>query len=179
VVALSPSDGTLLWEFPWATYSGINAVEPLVVAPTRVLFSSGYDQGAAVVELVAQGSGFQASRIWANKRMKNKFNGPVLHDGYLYGLDDGILACMDPTTGDLKWKGGRYGFGQLLLASGHLVILTEEGELVLVRATPEKLDEKARFAAISGKTWNYPAISDGILLVRNEREMAAFRIGGR
>ncbi len=144
-----------------------------------MLFSSGYDQGAAVVELAAQGGGFQANRIWANKRMKNKFNGPVLHDGHLYGLDDGILACMDPATGDLKWKGGRYGFGQLLLASGHLVILTEEGELVLVRATPEKLDEKARFAAISGKTWNYPAISDGILLVRNEREMAAFRIGGR
>jgi outer membrane protein assembly factor BamB len=79
-------------------------------------------------------------------------------------------------SGERKWKGGRYGYGQLLLASGHLVVLTEEGEIVLVRATPEKLQEVARFSALEGKTWNIPAISDGLLLVRNEVEMAAFRI---
>jgi outer membrane protein assembly factor BamB len=178
-VGLSPADGKLLWEFPWAAYSGINAVEPLIVAPNRALFSSGYDFGAAVVEVTPNGDAWQASRVWASKKLKAKFNGPVLHDGYLYGLDEGILACVDPATGEQKWKGGRYGYGQVLLASGHLVVLTEEGELVLVRATPERLEEKARFQAISGKTWNYPAISDGVLLVRNEREMAAFVISAR
>jgi outer membrane protein assembly factor BamB len=111
--------------------------------------------------------------------MKAKFNGPVVYDGHVYGLDEGILACVDVATGEQKWKGGRYGYGQLLLASGHIVILTEDGDVVLVRATPEKLDEQARFTAISGKTWNYPAISDGVLLVRNEQEMAAFEIGAR
>jgi outer membrane protein assembly factor BamB len=100
----------------------------------------------------------------------------VLHEGFLYGLDEGILACVDPQTGELKWKGGRYGYGQLLLASGHLVVLTEDGEAVLVRATPEKLQEVARFRALEGKTWNIPAITDGVLLVRNEVQMAAFRI---
>ena len=95
---------------------------------------------------------------------------------YLYGLDEGILACVDAESGDLKWKGGRYGYGQLLLAGSHLVVLTEEGDVVLVRATPEKLQEVARFSALKGKTWNIPAISDGVLLVRNEVEMAAFRI---
>jgi outer membrane protein assembly factor BamB len=64
------------------------------------------------------------------------------------------------------------------MASGHLVVLTEEGDLVLVRATPESHQEVARFSALSGKTWNIPAISDGLLLVRNEVEMAAFRIAG-
>ena len=74
----------------------------------------------------------------------------------------------------MRWKGGRYGYGQLLLAGGHLVVLTEAGELALVRATPDTHDEVARFSAIDGKTWNVPAIADGLLLVRNAREMAGF-----
>lgn len=106
--------------------------------------------------------------------MKNQFTSSVLHDGFIYGLDESILACVDAATGELKWKGGRYGYGQVLLASGRLVVLTEDGDLVLVRATPEKHDELARFSAIEGKTWNHPAIAGGILLVRNIQEMAAF-----
>jgi outer membrane protein assembly factor BamB len=108
--------------------------------------------------------------------MKNKFTTSVLHEGHLYGLDEAILACLDAATGELRWKGGRYGYGQLVLASGYLIVLTESGELVLVRATPDKHEELAKFQAIEGKTWNHPAIADGILLVRNGSEMAAFRI---
>jgi outer membrane protein assembly factor BamB len=178
-IGLSPADGKLLWEFPWRTSNDINAVEPIAVAPNRVFFSSGYGHGAALIELAANGDVMQANPLWSNKKMKAKFNGPVVYDGHVYGLDEGILACVDVATGEQKWKGGRYGYGQLLLASGHIVILTEDGDVVLVRATPEKLDEQARFTAISGKTWNYPAISDGVLLVRNEQEMAAFEIGAR
>jgi outer membrane protein assembly factor BamB len=175
-VGLAVEDGKLLWEYPWVTQEDINAAQPIVVAANRVYISSGYGHGAAVVELTPQGDGFQALAVWANTRMKNKFNSAVLYEGYLYGLDEGILACVDAATGDLKWKGGRYGYGQLLLAGSHLVVLTEEGEVVLVRAAPEKLQEVARFSALKGKTWNIPAISDGVLLVRNEVEMAAFRI---
>ena len=101
----------------------------------------------------------------------------MLYQGYVYGFDEAILACLDPKTGDLKWKGGRYGYGQLLLAGGYLVITTEQGELVLVRATPEGHQELARFQAIEGKTWNIPAIDHGLLLVRNTEEMACFRLG--
>jgi outer membrane protein assembly factor BamB len=108
--------------------------------------------------------------------MKNKFTSSVLHEGHVYGLDEAILACLDPSTGELKWKGGRYGYGQLLVASGHLIVLTERGELALVRATPERHEELAKFQAIEGKTWNHPAIADGVLLVRNASEMAAFGI---
>jgi len=111
--------------------------------------------------------------------MKNQFNSSVLHDGFIYGLDESILACVDAGTGALEWKGGRYGYGQLLLASGHLVVLTEAGDVVLVRATPERHEELARFSAIEGKTWNNPAIANGILLVRNIREMAAFDLRPR
>jgi outer membrane protein assembly factor BamB len=106
--------------------------------------------------------------------MKNQFTSSVLLDGFIYGLDDSILACLDATTGELKWKGGRYGYGQVMLASGHLIVLSEDGELALVRATPEGHRETARFPVLEGKTWNHPAMADGVLLVRNVNEMAAF-----
>jgi outer membrane protein assembly factor BamB len=175
-VGLTVDDGRLLWEYPWVTEQDINAAQPMAVASNRVYLSSGYGHGAAVLELAARGDSLETRVVWANTRMKNKFNSAVLHEGHIYGLDEGILACVDVESGDLKWKGGRYGYGQLLLSSGHLVVLTEDGDVVLVRAAPEKLQEVARFSAIQGKTWNIPAISDGLLLVRNEVEMAAFRI---
>ena len=81
-------------------------------------------------------SGFAVREVWRNNRMKNQFTSSVLHEGFIYGLDESILACLDAATGELKWKGGRYGYGQVMLASGHLIVLTEEGELALVRATP-------------------------------------------
>ncbi|MCC7236016.1 MAG: PQQ-like beta-propeller repeat protein [Bryobacterales bacterium] len=177
VVGLDPAGGALLWEFPWRTEYDVNSAQPLPVGPASFFISAGYGHGAALVEVAAQGAGWQARKAWSNNRMKNKFNSSVLYEGYLYGLDEGILSCMDVRTGAQKWKGGRYGFGQLLLASGHLVVITEEGELVLVKAAPESHQELARFEAIQGKTWNNPAISNGILLVRNTTEMAAFRIG--
>jgi outer membrane protein assembly factor BamB len=175
-VGLTADDGKLLWEYPWVTMNDVNAAQPIAVAANRVYLSSGYGHGATVLELTPQDEGFQTRVVWANTRMKNMFSSAVLYQGYLYGLDEEILACVDVETGELKWKGGRYGHGQLLLASGHLVVLTEEGDIVLVRAAPDKLQEVARFNALSGKTWNIPAISDGVLLVRNEVEMAAFRI---
>jgi outer membrane protein assembly factor BamB len=110
--------------------------------------------------------------------MKNKFTSSLLHEGFIYGLDESILACLDAATGELKWKGGRYGYGQVVLASGHLIVLTEDGTLVLVRATPDRHEELARFPAIEGKTWNHPALAGGILLVRNLQEMAAFDLRG-
>jgi outer membrane protein assembly factor BamB len=111
--------------------------------------------------------------------MKNQHSGSVHHDGYLYGLDEAILACVDAATGELQWKGGRYGYGQLVLASGHLIVLAENGDLALVRATPERHHEIARFPAIEGKAWNYPAMANGVLLIRNIQEMAAFDLRPR
>jgi outer membrane protein assembly factor BamB len=111
--------------------------------------------------------------------MKNTFTTSVHHDGFIYGLDEGILACLDAASGELKWKAGRYGEGQVLLASGHLVITTDDGEVVLVRATPAGHQEVARTPAVEGRTWNHPALADGILLVRNAEQMAAFDLRPR
>ena len=86
------------------------------------------------------------------------------------------LACIDAATGDQKWKGGRYGYGQVLLAGGRLIVLTEDGDLVLVAATPDGHQELGRFSALSGRTWNHPAMAEGRLFVRNLQEMAAFDV---
>ena len=134
----------------------------------------GVSRFSRVLELTKTEDRFSVREVWRNIRMKNQFTSSVLHDGYIYGLDESILACVDAATGDLKGKGGRYGYGQIMLASGHLIVLTEEGDLALVRAAPDRHQEIARFPAIEGKTWNHPAMSDGYLLVRNANEMAAF-----
>ena len=174
MIGLSPTHGELLWEYPWTTSYDINAAQPLVVSPTRLFISSGYGQGAAVIELSDAGGALTAREVWKNVRMKNRFASSVLHDGFIYGFDENILACVDAATGALKWKGGRYGYGELILASGQLIVLSEDGELALVRAAPAAHDELARVPALEGKTWNHPAMDRGILLIRNSQEMAAF-----
>jgi outer membrane protein assembly factor BamB len=175
-VGLDPADGRLLWEFPWRTEYDVNAGVPVVVGPSRLFLSAGYGHGSAVLELSPAGGSFQVKTVWSNNRMTNKFSPSVLRDGYLYGLDEAILACISAETGELKWKGGRYGYGQVLLAGEHLVVVTEDGEVALVKASPAAHQEVAKFPALSGKTWNVPAIAAGILLVRNTTDLAAFRL---
>ncbi|OFW01443.1 MAG: hypothetical protein A3I61_14860 [Acidobacteria bacterium RIFCSPLOWO2_02_FULL_68_18] len=178
LVGLSPGRGELLWEYPWRTAFDINAGQPLVLGENRVFLSSGYGAGAAVIELSPAAGDkttpFSVREVWRNNRMKNQFTSSVLHDGFIYGLDESILASIDAATGELQWKGGRYGFGQVMLAGGHLIVLTENGDLALVRATPKGHEELVRFPALSGKTWNHPAMADGVLLIRNLAEMAAY-----
>ena len=147
-----------------------------MIGPSRLFLSSGYGKGAAVLELTPDGDGLRATTVWEHARMKNKLSSSVLLDGYVYGLDEGILACVDVASGQLAWKGGRYGHGQLVLAGDRLLITTETGELALVHATPARFEELARVPGIEGRTWNVPAIDNGILLVRNASEMAAFDV---
>jgi outer membrane protein assembly factor BamB len=157
----------------------VNSAQPIVTDPAHVLVTAGYDHGAALVEVARRDGRFAARTVWENKNLKSRFNSPLLHRGFVYGFDEGIFACIDAATGERRWKGGRYSYGQALLAGDRIIVLTESGELVLVEATPEAHREIARFPAIEGKTWNHPALAGGILLVRNEREMAAFRAGPR
>ena len=179
LMGLTPGKGELLWQYPWVTHMGINASQPLIVSDSRIFVSSSYGVGAALLEITREKGTFNVREVWRNNRMKNRFTSSVLHEGHIYGLDESILTCLDAATGDVKWKGGRYGYGQIVLASGHIIVLAEDGDLALVRATPARHEEIARFSVLAGKTWNHPALADGYLLVRNLQEMAAFdlRVG--
>jgi len=176
VVGLDPNTGSLIWDFPWQTANGINSAQPVLVSGDQFFISAGYGHGAALIEVRRSGEQFLARALWETTAMKNKFNTSVYYEGNIYGMDESILTCIDARTGERRWKQGRYGYGQLLLAGDTLIVLTESGELVLVKATPSQHSELARFQAISGKTWNHPALAAGRLLVRNGNEMACFRI---
>ncbi|BDC51261.1 hypothetical protein F183_A35770 [Bryobacterales bacterium F-183] len=169
-VGLDPAKGTLLWEFPWATSYDVNAAQPVLIGNDRMLISSGYGHGAALIE-VKNG---KAITIWENKLLKNKFNSSVYFNGFVYGLDENILSCIDVATGQRKWKGGRYGYGQvaLLAKQGQLLITAESGEVALVKADPAQFQELSKAQILRDKTWNQPALAEGKLVVRNQKEMA-------
>ena len=172
-IGLDATNGKLLWEYPWVTEYDINSAQPIITAPNQLVISSGYGHGAALLEIGPSG----AKRIWENKKLKNKFNSSVIFEGYIYGFDESIFTCVKAATGEPTWKAGRYGYGQVLLADGHLVITTEEGQIVLLKADPTAHRELFKFQALEGRTWNVPAIANGRLFVRNATEMAAYKIG--
>jgi hypothetical protein len=134
--------------------------------------------GARRLTLSHGADGWNVKERWTSNALKPYFNDYVIHKGHAYGFDGNILASVDVADGTRKWKGGRYGSGQLILLAEQdlLLVLAEEGELALVSATPDRFIEIARVPAIEGKTWNHPVLVGDVLLVRNGEEMAAFRL---
>ena len=176
--SLAPADGTLLWEHAWP---GFTCLQPAVTTDGDILVTtSGASGGLGTRRIaVAHGAaGWTAEERWTSVGLKPYFNDYVVHNGHAYGFDRHILASIDLEDGKRKWKGGRYGYGQLVLLSDQdlLLVLSEQGELALVAATSDKFTEVARFPAIEGKTWNHPVLVGDLLLVRNSQEMAAFRL---
>lgn len=169
----------VLWEVPWTVPYDAACAMPVVVGTNRLFVSAGYGAGAALLEIQRSGNTFKAETVWRNRNLKNKFNASVLWQDHLYGLDEGVLACVNVVTGDQVWRDGRYGYGQLLLADGHLIIVAADGQLALVEATPAGFRERGRVRAVNGKTWNVPALAHGRLLVRNAAEMTCFDLRRR
>ncbi|MGH9645763.1 MAG: PQQ-binding-like beta-propeller repeat protein [Bryobacteraceae bacterium] len=168
--------GQVLWEYPWGRGEPQVAV-PVVTGTNRVLFSSGYGVGSELLEIAPAADGhLMARRVWKSTKMKAKFANLVQREGFLYGLDDGVLACLDLKDGSQRWKAGRYGHGQGLLINDLYLLMAESGELVLLQPTPEAPNELHRFRVFSGKTWNPIAFSGGLVLARTDREAACLRI---
>jgi outer membrane protein assembly factor BamB len=171
-------DGMVLWEHEWG---GGTIVQPARTSDGDLLISAlGGTGGAGIRRIgVAHTDGkWTTQERWTSAGLKPYFNDYVIHKGYAFGFDGSILSAIDLKDGARKWKGGRYGNGQLVLLSDQdlLLVSTEEGEVALVRATPDQFTEVARFKAIDGKTWNHPVVVGDVLLVRNGEEMAAFRL---
>ncbi|MFM8879298.1 MAG: hypothetical protein ACKOKG_09225 [Verrucomicrobiota bacterium] len=108
--------------------------------------------------------------------MKTQFNSPALRQGFLYGLDDGLLACVDAASGRRVWKDGRFGSGQTLIAGDVIVVQNENGTVHACAASPEGFRELGRMAALSSKTWNHPTVAGRYLLVRNDREASCWEL---
>ncbi len=177
--SVAPADGAVLWEHAWQP--AVSFVQPALVGEGDVLIAAGDAMGGIGVRRIAVThgpAGWTVEERWTSRGLKPYFNDFVVHKGLAFGFDGSILACIDLADGSRKWKGGRYGHGQLVLLADEdlLLVLSEDGELALIGATEDQFTELARFKAIEGKTWNHPVLIGDILLVRNGEEMAAFRL---
>jgi hypothetical protein len=178
-IGVNPSDGSVLWKHSWP---GDSIVQPAVLPGGDLLIASGSGladkTGMARISVSRESGAWVVKERWMSAGLKPYFNDFVVHEGHAFGFDGSILACIDVEDGRRTWKGGRYGHGQFVLLPDQdlLLVLSEEGELALVSAAPDKFTEIARFPALDGKTWNHPVLVGDVLLVRNGQEMAAFRL---
>lgn len=177
-------DGQVLWSIPWISNPAErnNVCQPVPCASAKngpsdsVFISSGYNMGSALFEISREGRAFSVVERWTNRALKAKFSSVVLHEGHVYGFDGATLACLELATGERKWKGGHYGYGQLVLAGSNLLVQLESGEIALVECSPDSHREISRFTALSGRTWNHPVLAGNLLLVRNDREAACYEL---
>ena len=181
LAGFDPASGKSLWESPWFPESAYpHVMSPIPLYTNAFLVSSGYGQGSglATVARIPDGT-WQATAVWQNKRMKAKFTNFIEYKGLIYGLDDGVFACFDPDPkkeGEQLWKDGKYGHGQILLVGNVILIMAENGSVVLVDPSREGLREITKMPALEHKTWNPPTLAGSYLLVRNDREAVCYRM---
>jgi outer membrane protein assembly factor BamB len=174
----SLEDGSPLWQSEeWSNEFQINVAKPIVREDEAIFISTSYNTGSALLKAEQDDDGNWTADFtdWkTSKRFKLKFGDAVEKDGMIYGLSETILTCLDFNSGRIVWQErGNFGYGQLILVEDVLVILTEDGEVVLVEASEEH-PELLRFQAIEGKCWSHPAFVRGKLLVRNAAHMACY-----
>lgn len=172
IVALGV-DGKTLW-----TYRGFPAglVQPVVVGPDRLFFSSTNDGGGFVLEVKVAGDKVNVTEVWRNNVMKNHFHPVVAVDGLLYGFDNATLKCVDAATGTQKWAIRGFGKGSVTEADGLLFIYADDGRMVLAERTGEAFRQKGLFAATTGKSWTAPTVANGRLYLRDFDEIVAYDI---
>jgi len=178
---LNPETGDLLWKHEWPLGGdGSRVVQPAILEGGEgVLIGTSFGLGTRRIKVTSDGAGtWSADEEWTSRGLKPYYNDLVVHRGTAFGFDGNILAAIDLATGERAWKGGRYGNGQMLVLADEslLLVLSERGELALVRASPERFEEVARMQVLDGKTWNHPVVVDGVVYVRNAEEAAAYRL---
>jgi len=174
-ISVSLADGKLLWEHKW---EGVPIVQPGVAPNGDLLISVSESSGLRRLAVAQSSGGWTVQERWTSEEIYPWFNDFVVHKGYAFGFNGSSLVCINLEDGKLKWKGKRYGYGQLILLPDQdvLLIVSEQGEIALAKAAPDQFTELAHFPALEGKTWNHPVLVGNVLLVRNDHEMAAFRL---
>ena len=180
--SFAPADGAKLWQHAFWQDS-VAILQPATIDGDLLIAGGDAMGGIGIRRIgIARGpNGWTTEERWTSRGLKPYFSDVVIHKGHAFGFDGSILSCIDVKDGARKWKGGRYGSGQMVLLADQdlLLIMSEEGELALVKATPDGFTEVApKLPAIEGKTWNHPVVVGDLLLVRNGQEMAAFRLPG-
>ncbi len=163
------ASGDTLWTCP-VSMNGPMA-SPVMMDGNRIFISTVRSQGFCVVE-VKDG---RPKEVLNGSTMKNDFSSSVYHNGFIYGFDVAALQCISATTGEKRWTKRGLGKGSLIRVGDQLMVLSDKGNLLRVKATEEAYKELGSFQALEGKSWTAPSFSDGKLYVRNLTEMACYK----
>jgi outer membrane protein assembly factor BamB len=179
-VGVRASDGKLMWRNSSASNGTANIATP-VYSDGKVFFTSSYGAGGALLGLRASGNEVRAQEIYFTRDMRNHHGGVVLVNGYIYGYNDSILACLEFSSGKMVWRDRSVGKGAITYADGHLYILSEDNVVGLVEATPAGYREKGRFSiADQGlPSWAHPVVSGGRLYIRNQGTLTSYDVRAR
>jgi outer membrane protein assembly factor BamB len=175
----NPADGTVLWscEWPSSTSNQAASSQPVVLPGNRLLLTKGYAQGAMMVQIEQDKGQWQVAELWRNRSvLKTKFTNVAVKGGSIIGLSESILECVDAETGERQWKGGRYGYGQLLLVGDLLLVQADDGRVVMLEASGQGCLELGEFPAIEGKSWGNLCLWGPYLLVRNAEQAACYKL---
>jgi|SRR5579875_1136 outer membrane protein assembly factor BamB len=185
LVAVRANDGELCWRYPWQTSYDVNAATPLVFTARRgpkllhyVFISSSYGRGCALLKIETKANNrFKVKVVYTSKQMCCHFASPVRRGPYLYGIDDSRLSCLDLRSGRVMWKRSGIQKGSLLCVNDSLLVLSEEGQLLLLDAVPEERPPKAEFRPFrGGRCWTMPVVAEGKLFLRNEQQMKCYNL---
>jgi outer membrane protein assembly factor BamB len=181
LTSFQPADGTILWRHDWPVPEGMSrVVQPTLVGDSDVLLGTSFGFGTRRVHVGSKGDKWPTTELWTTQAIKPYYNDLVVHRGHLYGFDGNFFTCVSLDDGQSKWRARGYGNGQVLLLADQdlLLILSEKGEVALLRANPDQHQVLGRFAALDAKTWNHPVVARGKLFVRNGVEVACYELAG-
>ena len=181
IVSLDPKNGMTLWEEPWKIFmNNVQIVQPIAVSNDSIVMAAGYGKGAEcfTISRDEESEKYRVQSSWKSKDLKAKFSNPIFKDGYLYGLSENLLVCLEAKTGKLMWRGEKYSYGRILLADQKLLILGHSGVFSVVDASPDGFREiSSRQLLSDARCWNGPAFVNGYLLARNGEQIACFDFG--
>lgn len=173
-----PKTGAQRFHYDWP-FAGYRAIQPVWLEDDQLLVPTGMGAGTRRIRLTKKPEGaFEAEEIWTSRNLKPDFNDFVVYQDHAYGFDAAQFTCLGLNNGGRRWKGGRYGKGQVLLLEdcGLLIVLSETGELVLLKADPASHQELARIQALEGKTWNHPVVVGDRIYIRNAQEAVCYKL---
>ena len=164
------SNGEALWQFRMPL-NGPMAM-PVFMEPNRFFISSVSKTGGFVVEI----NNNVPEQKFTSTTMQNNWSSSCYKDGYLYGFSRAKLQCVSAETGEMVWGKRGYGKGSLIIVDDKLLVLSDQGKLIIAKAAPEAYHELASFQALEGKSWTAPSFADGKLFVRNLEKMACYNL---
>jgi len=181
ITGLDPQTGEVLWAHAHDAGNDFNLGLPLWGDDNILFFSSAYRSGSRAIRLERTGDITTTEELWFSNRIKFQFLNTVRVGDYIYGttgeMKTAFLTAVDVRTGDSPWRHRGFGQSSLLYADGKLIVLTEDGDLALARATPEGVTVLAQVELFKTRSWTSPTLVGTTLYARDRERIVALDLG--